>query len=309
MGKRLTKEEIERVLLNNYPNSKILSINRVKEKTRKRIIVKYICGVCGTECLSAYDNIKTQKGCKTCGIIKQSKSSTKYSVDMVEKELVLRGFEWLNKSEYADANSIIKTKCMKCGRISSSNVTSRIGNNRGCLQCLGMTRKSISEVRNEINSLDAEYVVLSDEYLNAHTLMKVRHLRCNSVFSTTRANFRKGKRCPHCIVYKGEEKIKDILKSMGLNFKQQYSFKDCKFKGVLKFDFVVFINNSPILIEYNGKQHYEPVEHFGGEETFRNQIKRDEIKRKYCSENSIKLIEISYKEFDNIETILKRGLR
>jgi len=46
--------------------------------------------------------------------------------------------------------------------------------------------------------------------------------------------------------------------------------------------------------EYNGLQHYEPVEFFGGEKAFRKQKLRDQKKKKLCVENGIKLIEIRF---------------
>ena len=47
-------------------------------------------------------------------------------------------------------------------------------------------------------------------------------------------------------------------------------------------------------IEYQGKQHYEPVEFFGGEEQFLLNQKRDNIKREYCDKNNIPLLELKY---------------
>ena len=54
-------------------------------------------------------------------------------------------------------------------------------------------------------------------------------------------------------------------------------------------------NNKPYyLIEYNGKQHYESIEFFGGEEQFKiNQI-RDNIKREYSRNYNIPLLELKY---------------
>ena len=48
------------------------------------------------------------------------------------------------------------------------------------------------------------------------------------------------------------------------------------------------------LLEYDGQQHYESIEYFGGEEAFeKNQI-RDEIKNNYCKEHNIKLVRLKY---------------
>jgi hypothetical protein len=58
-----------------------------------------------------------------------------------------------------------------------------------------------------------------------------------------------------------------------------------------------------IAIEYNGKQHYEPVLYFGGQEGFLNTIKRDKAKKKKCKENKCHLIEVKYDE--DLETFTK----
>ena len=55
-----------------------------------------------------------------------------------------------------------------------------------------------------------------------------------------------------------------------------------------------------ICIEFNGKQHYEPVMEFGGVERFRQQIENDKIKRSLAREYKIPLIEINYKNFEKL---------
>lgn len=68
--------------------------------------------------------------------------------------------------------------------------------------------------------------------------------------------------------------------------------------GRQRFD--IYIPKYNIAIEYNGKQHYEPVDIFGGEEGFQNTIERDKNKRKLCKRNNCLLIEIRYDEDFNI---------
>ena len=43
-------------------------------------------------------------------------------------------------------------------------------------------------------------------------------------------------------------------------------------------------------IEYQGRQHFEPIDFFGGQETFEKNIERDERKKRLCLENDCKLI-------------------
>lgn len=77
------------------------------------------------------------------------------------------------------------------------------------------------------------------------------------------------------------------------------------FKKQLPFDFAIFKKDQLIsLIEYDGEQHFKPVEIFGGEEGFKNQKMRDEVKDAYCIENEIPLLRIAYFDFDRIDEIL-----
>lgn len=61
--------------------------------------------------------------------------------------------------------------------------------------------------------------------------------------------------------------------------------------GSQRFD--VWIPTRQIAVEYNGLQHYEPVEIFGGEEGFAATKKRDELKRRKCAENDVILFEVA----------------
>lgn len=63
-----------------------------------------------------------------------------------------------------------------------------------------------------------------------------------------------------------------------------------------------------VAIEYQGEQHYRPTGFVYSEERFVHQQERDNAVRCYCNEHNIKLIEIPYTEFDNIEDILTKEL-
>jgi len=52
----------------------------------------------------------------------------------------------------------------------------------------------------------------------------------------------------------------------------------------------MYVPSKRFAIEYQGKQHYEPVELFGGEPAFAQQIKRDDRKAVLCKENMVKII-------------------
>ena len=61
-----------------------------------------------------------------------------------------------------------------------------------------------------------------------------------------------------------------------------------------------------VLIEYQGEQHYFPIEWFGGEKQFERQLFNDEEKEKIAENNNLKLIKISYNDYDNIDNIIHK---
>lgn len=97
---------------------------------------------------------------------------------------------------------------------------------------------------------------------------------------------------------RAEIKIREILEEAGLNFKMEYIFPDLKTHNgrPLRFDFVVFDddNNIDFLIEYQGKQHYEASNKFGGKRGLYQQQYNDNQKRRFCALHDFKLIEIPY---------------
>ena len=91
---------------------------------------------------------------------------------------------------------------------------------------------------------------------------------------------------------KGEMYIEEILKDNDIDYIPQKRFKDCKNKRTLPFDFYLIDNNT--CIEYDGSQHFTPVEYWGGEDRFNDTKRNDEIKNQYCKDNNINLIRIPY---------------
>lgn len=102
--------------------------------------------------------------------------------------------------------------------------------------------------------------------------------------------------CSYCVDgsrnYWGEVLTTEYLEANNIKYYAQYKFADCKYKQNLYFDF--FLPDLNICIEYNGLQHYQPCKLFGGEDAFKEQVIKDNIKRKYCNDNNIGLVEIPY---------------
>lgn len=102
------------------------------------------------------------------------------------------------------------------------------------------------------------------------------------------------KYCPMCNPKRsfGESLVKKYLDSHDIEYIEQFRFKNCKNIYSLPFDFYLPKHN--VCIEYQGKQHFQSVDYFGGEEAFEKRKVNDGIKEKYCIENSITLIKIPY---------------
>ncbi len=97
---------------------------------------------------------------------------------------------------------------------------------------------------------------------------------------------------------RGEITIEEILTEAGLEFQEEYSFKDLLSNTgrPLRFDFAVFDDDGALdfLIEYQGIQHYQPKEKFGGWSGLRKQQFNDLKKREYCKKHNLKLVIIPY---------------
>ena len=99
---------------------------------------------------------------------------------------------------------------------------------------------------------------------------------------------------------RGEIAIEEILTEAGFNYEEEYIFPDLRSSNgrPLRFDFVVFDDDGHIdfIIEYQGRQHYEPSSKFGGKKGFYQQQYNDNKKRRFCALQGFKLIEIPYTE-------------
>lgn len=107
--------------------------------------------------------------------------------------------------------------------------------------------------------------------------------------------------------------IEEILQKAGFVFKEEYIFPGLNSPNgrPLRFDFVVFSDDGEIdfIIEYQGKQHYEPSPKFGGKRGFYQQQYNDNLKRRFCALHDFNLIEIPYTDEDklSLEYIMQRA--
>lgn len=153
------------------------------------------------------------------------------------------------------------------------------------------------------------YDYINTVYVSRGKKVEIICPKHGSFFQTPKEHLR-GQGCPYCTESSGERKIAEWLKSHSIEFISQYHIKPqqkCLFgRNYFRVDF--YIPHKKIIIEYNGKQHYELVPHFHTIAEFQDQQDRDKRLRIYCKQNKITLIEIPYTADKRINNILNKHI-
>ena len=209
----------------------------------------------------------------------------------------------LISKEYIRAKDKLEIECPNNHRFLMSYVNFYQGNR--CNQCnIDSGKRNIRYTQKEVQEylLEHQYTLISD-YINCKEKIKTICPK-GHIYECSFDNFKRGRRCCHCQRRsRGEEIIKSFLEQHNIMFEQQKTFENCRYKYKIPFDF--FIPQYNLLIEYDGIQHFEEVENWGGFEKLQRTQEKDKIKDSFCKNNDITLIRIPYWEFDNLNSILE----
>lgn len=109
--------------------------------------------------------------------------------------------------------------------------------------------------------------------------------------------------------WKREEELYQLIRSLYKKYNVIYQYRPSFLyndytKGQQSID--IYIEGLKIGIEYQGKQHYEAVSIFGGEEGLKKTKERDEEKLRKCENNGIKILYIKYDEKFTKSSIKKK---
>ena len=207
-----------------------------------------------------------------------------------------------------------KCQCQNCGNIASVRKEDLDKNPRSCNNCKGQTVRQVFEENGKtktpihigdrfgmltiIGPADKEYRGKKGYWKCKCDCGNIVHVRREHLLGRDSTRGRTIS-CGCNQISSGELKIKQVLDKANIPYKYQYRAESLK---QYPFDFAILNSDGTIkkLIEYNGGQHYKPVEHFGGEETFERQKERDKIKRDWCKENGIELVVIPYWDYEKI---------
>lgn len=192
----------------------------------------------------------------------------------------------------------IKCICAKCGKINNRVVYDYLYGVK--CSCSSPTAHKDNIIFKQC--LEDGYELISD-YTNIYGKVLIKH-KCGFCYSVTaRACWQGNGKCPKCHKKhsKGEKIIQRLLEKNNISYAREYPLKIEN--HTLRFDF--YLPSIDKYIEYNGIQHYQPIEHFGGVSQLKKQQYYDKLKKQFLKD---KLIIIRYDEDIEksfIEKILK----
>lgn len=307
MGVRKTHQQFINEMKVKHPNLEILN-EYFNSSTR----IKYYCKKCGLYWEAKASKLSLGRGCPRCAGNKR-KTHEEYVKEVAK---INPNIEVI--SEYVSTAQKVTFKCKKCG-CEWTTCPGNVLKGKGCYWCgkksMGLKmRKSDDEFKQDIKRKNPEIEVIGT-YTKDKVKVLCRCSRCSNEWYAFPSSLQGGHGCPYCKSSNGERAVRTFLHDNNIEYISQYKFDDLVGLngGLLSYDF--YLPQYNILIEYQGKQHKMPIEHFGGQETFKIQKEHDKRKRNYAFKHHIKLIEIWYYEdvydkltkYLNIETLTTTG--
>lgn len=215
---------------------------------------------------------------------------------------------------YIDNSTPILHKCKFCGY--EWNVSPQYSLKIDCCPKCSLKRESdkrkipLKKINENLKKTERPLICL--EYTSRHKKSHFKCLKCNHDWwarSDSVISYNTG--CPNCHSSSYEILISEWLKNHNIEFIREYTFKNCRNKNLLPFDF--YIPKYNMLIEMQGIQHFKPVKFrksMSDKECLNNFIirqKLDSIKKDFALNNNFIFITISYKENinDTLNSIFK----
>jgi len=272
-------EKANNVHNNKYDYSLVNYINILTK-------IKIICLTHGIFELTPDSHLFKARGCPIC-------SGKKITTNMfIEKAKEIHG----NKFDYSLVNyknnyTKIEIICKEHGSFEMLP-SNHLFKKQGCGKCVGRHRTTEEFIHKSKEIHEDKYDYSLVNYTKSHNKIKIICIKHNKIFKQTPHDHLSGNGCPLCNESKGENIIANFLENKNIYFNKQYKFINCKHKRKLPFDF--YLPDHNICIEYDGRQHFDILEYWGGLTEFENIKIRDKIKTDYCINNNIDLIRIKF---------------
>lgn len=258
--------------------------------------ISHLCTKHNVEWMARPSSIFNGSGCPKCGKEKFHEKRCKKREEYVA-ELAIANPTAEVIGEYIDNKTEILHHCLihdTYWKIRPANALM----GKGCPEChkerIGRSNAmSQKEYVKRLQFVNPDIIIIG-KYINNLTPTLHKCLIDGCEWYATPAHVLYGTGCPQCNETIGERIVRQWLESHNINYEFQKRFDDCRNVYSLPFDF--YLPKYNVCIEYQGGQHYFPVEKFGGQEQFELQIKRDKIKSDYCKQNNIRLLCVKYDE-------------
>lgn len=256
----------------------------------------------------------TGQGCPICRYKKIGDKQRINKEQLINRAREIHGdFYDYSQVIYDSYHKKIEIICPEHGSFSQTPAKHLSG--QGCTTCgrektLSSTRSNREEFISRAKEIHGDtYSYDRVEYISSAKKVEITCPEHGSFYQAPNKHLLSGQGCPTCRESQGEKTIAQFLDRLGICYQREYSFLDCLSHNgrPLKFDFCLFLDDTLALIEYDGEQHFYPIEAFGGEEGFRATQARDRLKTTYAAGQNIPLLRIPYHEEDP-EALLARFL-
>lgn len=269
--------------------------------------VKIICPVHGVIEQTPYNHLKCKSGCYKCSGLG---GYTTEDFIRLSKERNGDRYDY-SLTEYKGSLEDVTLICRKHGPF-KVNAENHLHHGQGCRIC-NLGSRTTEEFIEDARKVHGDYYDYSKSVYMG--IEKPIIITCpkHGDFETTPHEHLRGGNCAKCNMSRGEERVELYLQRHNVKY---IHCKDIKSplatgpKKIFNVDFALLDDKDDIymIIEYNGRQHYESIAFMGGDENFDAQQARDAALRRYCHEEKIRLLEIPYTDFDRIEEILEQEL-
>ena len=307
MGQKLTKQQFLEKVKKNVPKKEFDNYDFSQTNFLNiNTLVVIICAKHGEFKIFPRNLMYSKNcGCPKC----HSKTKKRTTEEFIKEAKKINNNYDYSRVRYINNSTKIEIVCLKHG---SFFVPPRdfLNFKSCCPKCrynnvafkLSSTTEEFIEKAKLIHGNKYDYSLVN--YKNNHSKIKII-CPIHGVFEQIPNSHLNGSSCPKCKNSRGEENIAKYLKENNILFEEQKCFKDCRDKRPLPFDF--YLPKENLLIEYQGIQHYKNS--FGVKKSDWLKYKHhDWLKRKFARKKGYRLITISYKEFNNIERILKEEI-
>lgn len=251
------------------------------------------------------------KGCDYC-------NGKFYPPDWIKNARAVHGdkYEYDASRSPMNASGYIRYRCPVHGW-QESRYDCHVTQGCGCALCAGVVNNLSAEERKQMWIEKSEkrylgkYSYRDVVYVNNDTPVKIYCKEHRITFETTPDTHTRGAGgCPLCTKSVGEVEIYKWLSEHYVSFETQKRLPNenmfCK-RQYLLVDF--FLPDYNMIIEMNGEQHYQYVEHFNTKDwAFEDQQIRDQTLRAYCKGHKVILLEIKYDNIDRIPEILAKAI-